>query len=387
MGKRKAESEPSKTQQDTDGSISIAAAATDYTKDRQIPWDLIVPYLYLFEFLEFRLVSKEINDYLATRLSKEDCVRWMAQELRIRDIFAFWHQDDWQDASSDDEHYLIRCFPEEVNPWDFLVRFLKVMTHMPEQVLVRFNARYGRHCVPILKDRKLSSIPRCTRRACTTCALRIPSYPARPDDAAEEDDDDSVLSAYDIDERFVIRRRGTNTYLDLKRYYPKCVPNMDPTLCCPVCQVNDRRTLILGEIVYQTCGASDPLLERWEIAPWDWSDYSGFDFLREFTPAQDDHPFEHFRQLFIPGAGQTVDDFDHESRSAITLYCDACKKFGLIAPACQCLGEDSRRPCVVGYFTNPYDAAVLVRGNFFCEVCQNRRRTNVAHYFGLDAEY
>ena len=168
------------------------------------------------------------------------------------------------------------------------------------------------------------------KKQCASCRLKIPRKPRRREHADENDesnddsgDEEEPLPRLDDVLQIAVNRHEV---LDLDHYYPKCVPNLPRDLVCPLCRVDDHRTLLLTEMTYSTPDETAQGAMR---------------NLLTFTPRLD-RVANAFPPLsscfFVPGLNSgtrlPVTDFKH----ALAIHCTHCRNFGMLAPAGLCFG-------------------------------------------------
>jgi hypothetical protein len=275
----------------------------------------------------------------------------------------------------------------EIGAFDVLLRCLRVIKHLPRHLTVAYSSRYGRHCwgmVPmegrsILDCFRAVTYPKCHRgrENCSTCRTKIGTVPMPDDYGAWWRSRTRVES---IDETLCIpvvekRRKRKNAELTvnsgglegslapgvparhnnnsqagmndrpprkrlrLNVYHNKCIPNLPSDLVCPICRLSDRRTLMLTEISYVT----EPGTERRVGVN---GRQAGSEFLT-FTPAVahrspggEGEPLAS-RALFESFPPRYREAFFYkyfvespvDRKHAISIHCEGCGRFGLLAPA------------------------------------------------------
>ena len=157
---------------------------------------------------------------------------------------------------------------------DKLLRVLRVFKHLPRSLVVAFNGKYGRHCMPIEWDSterrvKVKSFPPCPRgrHRCESCHMKPNIIPALQQQSSTIRNN----STMNIDEYLELNASKNKGKIDLRNssYIPKCIPNLPGDLICPNCQRNDQRTLMLFEFSYKSesvVGRPDQTLLTWTPA-------------------------------------------------------------------------------------------------------------------------
>lgn len=320
-----------------------------------IPWGRVVAFLRLQEMLSCRLVSTGVASRIHEELLPSDCVSWLQEELRERNLFFIPGNVDtnWMEACNDAPDLLLHYFASSRNqsPFDSLTRCLRVCKCIPKEAAVAFSGKFGRHIQP-LPEEEVRHVP-CGRGKpkCETCRFKIPRK-RRPGDG-EECKLDSVL-------QIVVSSREV---LVLDQYFVKCVPNMPRDLICPLCRVTERRTLLLTEMSYpvpeETAQGAlrnmltfTPLLEPQRKRP-------RINQRSRFPPMEPD--------LYIPGNTPPISNGDDESvqhedfKHAIAIHCTNCREFGIFGPAGLCRGVSATRVECLGKVRVEGAGAILCR--------------------------
>jgi hypothetical protein len=200
---------------------------------------------------------------------------------------------------------------------------------------------------------------------------------ARDDDPPPQDDDPLPVGNQKLDDFYQIQT-SSGEHLRLDTYINKCIPNLPSDLTCPICRVTNQRTLQLTEVTYQsapgtqrrehvtmpltfTPNEEDDVDDDDDQKPRAYSPDSSPEILAsskrrrlhedpdDAANAVDDsssEPDETFppiyQELFIP----TTDEFQkpaEDCKTAISIHCQGCRQFAIIAPAVACL--NSKFPC------------------------------------------
>lgn len=318
-----------------------------------IPWGRVVSFLRLPEMLSCRLVSSSIATRIHEELLPSDCVLWLEEEFRERNLFFIPGNIDtqWKEACNDDRGVFLRHFfhhpssSREQSPLDALVRCLRVCQYIPKEAAVVFSGKYGRHIQPLPVAEQKRHVP-CGKgkQNCETCRFQIPRKQRIEETQSKLD---AVL-------QIVVNPRQV---VVLDEYFVKCVPNMPRDLICPMCRVTERRTLLLTEMSYAVPEEAaqgawknmltfTPLLEPQRKRP------RTDQWPARFPPMEPD--------LYIPGNTPPMirnvrddDDGDDDSieesvhhedyKHAIAIHCTNCREFGILGPAGLCRGVVASR--------------------------------------------
>jgi hypothetical protein len=378
-----------------------------------VPWDVASSYLVLHDVLSLRLASSQMAMFLSDSAGYDQCSEWLHGELMRRNVYVFNDVHNWrharrapsavvkrggrqgQDDDDDDEDsnycllsWLVRSSSSSNNamttnatgerrcahlhsPFSLLLRCLRVIQHLPQQLTVAYSGKYGRHCWGLAPGG--SSVVRhadCHRKTegrggCATCRTRIETVPmATAQEAAA--DFPNAPNNLTIDQTLCIpvgapkhsSHKGSPSSpsendapkrrVRLDRYHNKCIPNVPSDLVCPCCLVSDRRTLVLTEMSYRT----EPGTER--ISP---SNRSltftpaaaaapgeedaqgdkkkrrrldeGYETGSESAPPGDPFPPMYRESFFYNHFEEPAMDVKH----AISLHCAGCGTFGVLSPA------------------------------------------------------
>jgi hypothetical protein len=168
--------------------------------------------------------------------------------------------------------------------------------------------------------------PRCERIACSTCVL------------------DSRKTEKSTSERG-------------RTFVPTCVPNLPNDLACPVCNVSDRRTLILTEMTYRCADEASAREQFLTFTPAGWdhasahdnsenSSTEGNDETDNDTPSSTSLSCAHHTtnfpplhdQAFISGDRICLRGYKH----GIAIHCSNCFQFATFTPARRCPRYDCR---------------------------------------------
>lgn len=328
-----------------------------------VPWELVAQYLHLNELLHLRLCASFVAMRLHEGLGRHACSRWLEATLHHRNFYLFNQKSEWAKAKQrheptnsesnandddDDSDCLLGwmgCSDSSL-PLDQLLGCLRIFQHIPRVLVVGFSGKFGRHCWSFT-NRSGPGPPlyaSCHRgkRECPTCRTTIQRIPI-DDNTTTREEATTTQNGFSIDDVFripVTPKDGVSQpihRLRLDVYHNKCIPNLPPDLLCPCCRVSTRRTLLLTEFSYQT----EPGTER----------RPGLDMMRTFTPS-DHHnsgaesvasthalpsheptilgfpPLYH--EGFFPGFYK---DDPSDVKRGIAIHCEACEKFGVLAPA------------------------------------------------------
>ena len=274
--------------------------------------------------------------------------------------------------------------------FDRLLRCLRVMRCLPHEVLVAFNGKYGRHCLPIsLESGEAFSYPSCQRGpSCATCHFRIPPS-SRVEQHGSDDVDENSENEVNINDYVQIRGRGGN--IDLTRFYNTCAPNLPPDLVCPQCHASSR-TLVLGQVSYRSSGGGNPF-ERRHLLTYTPGDQRGSNSDSEeglgghmtprhdaedselvFPPLFSETPMNTSGNMGSPGMGRSG------AKYAISIHCFKCRKFGILSPVGRCTFGRQVRSSLVCTANVPDSMVDVVPGaNFVRTRCGNMSNSGCLH--------
>lgn len=316
-----------------------------------ISWECVAEFLTLQDMLASRVVCKDWNRSLEESLSPRQCAAWLSQRLLRENLYLTGDLRLWKDASNSNSKDSIDAMArvlahDSASPIRTLLDTLRVVKVFPSQAAVAFSAPYGRHCIPLHWDDVIEgALPTeydtCQRgeQSCAACRL-VGRIPRRTRFRAPTED--CIDDFYDIlrAESDSTRPTCTNDYVELKRYYPSCTPNLPPDLICPVCRISTERTLQLTEISYvsteESSGWNEVQLSLTPVrdtVPQTTRQRQN-DSWRDQLYAADSFPPAPYRDVSIP--------IDHppprasNSKHCLAIHCDHCRQFGVLAPVAVC---------------------------------------------------
>jgi hypothetical protein len=194
------------------------------------------------------------------------------------------------------------------------------------------------------------------------------------DDPPPPDDDPPPVGNQKLDDFYQIQT-SSGEHLRLDTYINKCIPNLPSDLTCPICRVTNQRTLQLTEVTYQSAPGTQrrehvtmpltltPNEEEDEddedddqkpqasspsciVSPKRRRLHQDPDDATNLVDDSSSEPEEIFppiyQELFIP----TTEEFQkpaEDCKTAISIHCQGCRQFAVIAPAVACL--NSKFPC------------------------------------------
>jgi hypothetical protein len=329
---------------------------------KEISWEWVAEFLTLQDMLASRVVCKEWNQSLEETLSPRQCGIWLSRRLLRENLYLTDNIGSWKDASNANEsiEMMARVLFHDnnsVSPVRTLIDSLRVVHVFPSQAAVAFSAPYGRHCIPLHWDDAIEAVlpteyEACRRgeQACAACRLvnRIP----RRTRFRGEPTDDCIDDFYDILRGDTAAATGANVaaneYVELKKYYPSCTPNLPPDLICPVCRVSNERTLQLTEVSYASTEESSSWnTVKLSLTPVRDNANTNNNATTQTIPRQrrndswrdqlyavDSFPPAPYRDVNIP--------IDHpppraaNAKHCLAIHCDHCRQFGILAPAAVC---------------------------------------------------
>jgi hypothetical protein len=321
-----------------------AVVASDAVEDVSAVFAKALPmigsFLYLPDLLSCRCVCMEGLNQLHAGMTIEECALHLSERLQARNVVAFDQVDNWKNAGND-AHHVSDCLRSlntlSTNPLDALIRIMRVLNHLPENLAVLYSGKQGRHCAPCHAETGAldsESYPKCPRgkKKCRTCAFAIPprSIADRPS-----------LGGIDIHEIHAIQKNPSDPSrepyeLDLQTFYCKCVPNIPHNLICPMCRQSDRRTLLLSAFTYQAEASS--------------ARHNPGSMPVTFTPSLEQQtkrartetisfPPEYIETFLphMPGGTYLLSQvWRADCKHVLSIHCTSCDKFGLLAPARLC---------------------------------------------------
>jgi hypothetical protein len=329
------------------------------TLGNEISWEWVAEFLTLQDMLSSRAVCKEWKQSLEETLSPRQCGIWLSRRLLRENLYLTDNLGLWKDASNESIEMMARVLTHDNNsilPVRALIDTLRVVKVFPSQAAVAFSAPYGRHCIPLHWDDNIETVvpteyEACHRggeQACAACRLvnRIP----RRTNCHNEPTDDCIDDFYDILRGGTAAGATSNEYVELKKYYPSCTPNLPPDLTCPVCRVSAERTLQLTEVSYASTEESSSWnTVKLSLTPVrDNTDTNANanatqaritrqrrnDSWRDQLYAANAFPPAPYRDVNIP--------IDHPPQRAanakhcLAIHCDHCRQFGILAPVAVC---------------------------------------------------
>lgn len=321
------------------------------TLTESVPWALVAEFCPLDDVLALRLVSRLMADCMS-HLSPFTCASLLAQHLAKLDEGLAFVSQTWKKPF---EEYGVAWFAKNrVSALETLLGILRVVQCLPKEMAVAYSGKYGRHAIPLQWNRDTRSLEavhyaECRRKNCRTCRMRIP-----------HDDNRSDAEVYQH-----INIRYKKHRFDLTKFYPKCMPNLPPTLCCPLCRNKSKRTLVLSVLTYQSAGVGGTSLSFTPHNNEDFSEAEGEDSddddqeeaaveAASITNESDDEPSRK-RQRTTDAQGTANEDFcfpppfddvalphrnevirSDSTKVAMTIHCTDCHEFGIVAPAARC---------------------------------------------------
>jgi hypothetical protein len=337
--------------------------------NEMVSWEWVAEFLTLQDMLTSRVVCKEWNQSLEETLSPRQCGVWLSRRLMRENLYLTDNIGLWKDASNESIDMMASVLVHDnnsVSPVRTLIDTLRVVKVFPSQAAVAFSAPYGRHCIPLHWDDTIEAVvpteyEACQRgeQACAGCRLvnRIPQRTVtrfRGDEAT----DDCMDDFYDILRGDTATATATaaaaganidaNEYVELKKYYPSCTPNLPPDLICPVCRVSSERTLQLTEVSYastEECSGWNTVTSSLTPVRDDTtinanttqnaiSRQQRNNSWRDQLYAADSFPPAPYRDVNIP--------IDHppqrvaNAKHCLAIHCDHCRQFGILAPVAVC---------------------------------------------------
>jgi hypothetical protein len=333
------------------------SSSTSSTLGNEISWEWVAEFLTLQDMLSSRIVCKEWKQSLEETLSPRQCSIWLSRCLLRENLYLTDNLGLWKDASNESIELMARVLTlnNSVSPVRALIDTLRVIKVFPSQAAVAFSAPYGRHCIPLHWDDNIEAIlpteyEACHRgeQACAACRL-VNRIPGRTNFFGETTDD-CIDDFYDILRGDTADAADADKYVELKKYYPSCAPNLPPDLICPVCRVSTERTLQLTEVSYASTEESSSWnTVKLSLTPVrDSTDTNTTQTTtttattrqrrngswRDQLYAADSFPPAAYRDVNIP--------IDHpppratDAKHCLAIHCDHCRQFGILAPAAVC---------------------------------------------------
>jgi hypothetical protein len=316
-----------------------------------VPWELVAEFCPLNEILDLRLVSHLMADCMS-ELSPFTCAALLEQHSADLDEGLAFVSQTWKKPFQD---YGVAWFAKSRGDvLETLLGILRVVQCLPKEMAVAYSGKHGRHAIPLQwnrDSRSLEAIPHdeCHRKNCPTCRMRIP-----------HDDNRADSEVYQY-----INIRYKKHRFDLTTFYPKCMPNLPPTLCCPLCRTRTERTLVLSMLSYQSAGVGSTSLSFTPHNSDDFSEAEGEDSDDEEEPVEaaavneiedersakrqrtkdDAQPEDEyfalpppFHDVALPHRNDVIRA--DNTKVAMTIHCTACRDFGVVAPATRCTHDD-----------------------------------------------
>lgn len=349
----------------------------------------VASFLSLADILSCRLASMESLNLIHSALTVEDCADRLGHLLQNREAVVLGSTRRWKDAGND-TFQVLQCLRQldtvATNPLDAVLRIMRILKHLPEQLAVLYTGKYGRFCAPCHAESgtlQVDAYPPCPKgkKNCESCAFRIPPRALLLDVAGKQDeegpmrnaahnreggggDDDEessdesteekppdIYSILSIKARHRNRARGVYS-MDLENFYCKCVPNLPHDLICPLCRVSNRRTLLLSAFSYQSEPSSareQPGHMSLSFTPLVESETKRARHEERADNHDDNTTTDHFPpkeyvDMFLPSYSAHLllrALFRQDCKHAMAIHCTSCQKFGLIAPARLCM------PCLL----------------------------------------
>jgi hypothetical protein len=306
-----------------------------------LPWEIITRFLNFDEILKVRVVSQAFRQCIEDCLSSDFCSRSLFRFLEERNIYLVSGDlENFMTLATQSDEIDDFFLTETSNYFNKLLLILRVLRYLPKSVVVAFNGKYGRHCIPIQwddqeKDAILQSFSPCEREQCPTCSLKLPSQ-------------SPIHSTYTNNIYDYLEFHNKRGVVDLHQYVPKCIPNLPADLRCPNCLVTNQRTLILSEFSYksESGGATDRpshTLLTWTPkidADVESSSDSGEQVTKrqkvEFEERYTRNPFPPmFDDMAVPVRTQPL-RLKSDCKFAISIHCSSCQKFQVFAPSAVC---------------------------------------------------
>ena len=325
-----------------------------------------------------RVVDCRLRDLVQECLTEERCATFLRERLEKDNMYVFHDTSEWEEATQTDPIILQKVIrggggarttasgcdgpfskSSDRFPFHTLLHIMEVMRMVPMEAAIAYSSRYGRILIPqdeqvrcFLSDQRGAgeeprwfgqihdSCPCKPGMECQGCKL-IDNIPARKDFVTTLGR--TIEEGYSVDDFYTkrLQTKEPNVEIELKTYFPVSVPNLPPTLCCPLCRVSSRRTLFLTEVSYQSSETST----NYRTTP------------LTFTPLKSNHDPESKRQrrdatwkdrLFSKdsyppppyredGIHKNIPiEHTSDAKSCISIHCENCKRFGLLAPAVPC---------------------------------------------------
>ena len=322
----------------------------------------ICDFLTFHEALQMRLLGRHLRDLVEECLTEDQCSSFLEKKLKRENAYVFHDTREWREATQTDYTILKKVInpnntskPKDLFPFRTLLNLIKIMGALPMEAAIGYSARYGRVVIP--QDEQVRIMiaeaeeePRSNGRMygpclcpkdqkCQGCKL-IDNIPTRKEIVTTEGRVDE--EGYSVDDFYSCSRQsdGEEVKVELKTYYPVCVPNLPSNLQCPVCRESSRRTLFLTEVSYQSSETSrDFRSTPLTFTPLK-TDETGSkrprleETWRDRLFPKDSYPPAPYRE---DGVHKNV-PIEHtpDKKTCISIHCENCKQFGLLAPAVPC---------------------------------------------------
>lgn len=262
------------------------------------------------------------------------------------------HTRQWS-SESDQQESISRILVEDqksssLPPIRLTLFWLRFCHALPKEFRVGYTEQYGRYILP------QELYEPCRRQACKSCQLRIPSRRR------------FSVTAGTIDRHFTLQlstsdpRREYPECVELKYFYPKCVPNLPPDLVCPRCRMQNERTLYLTQSSYQSRS-----FDRSEMN------------LTPFSSSPSQFPSQYGPEISIPFLRpEPLED----QKFFVSIHCMYCNLI-MLSPCAPCRHEnyvcDSLGPGgarqLGGYYYFVRHVCSYCRRPAYCHECQRTR--------------
>lgn len=324
----------------------------------------ICDFLTFPEALQMRTLGRRLRELVDECLTEDQCAIFLERKLQRENVYLFDDTREWKEATQNNRNTMKKVirptvFPKsnDLFPFHSLLNVVKVMNALPMEAAIGYSSRYGRVVIPHeehircmiaegeeeprFHGRVYGPCPCPKDDECQGCKL-IDNIPVRQDLVSTEGRVHD--EGYSVDDFYTCSRTtdgGKGVNVELKKYYPVCVPNVPSNLQCPVCRVSSRRTLFLTEVSYQsseTC--RDYRFTQLAFTPRPTEEDGSKRPRREDTwrdrlfPTKHAYPPPPYREDCVHK--NVPLEHTADKKTCISIHCENCKQFGLLAPAVPC---------------------------------------------------
>ncbi|CAJ1970266.1 unnamed protein product [Cylindrotheca closterium] len=307
-----------------------------------LPWEMILGFCTFDEILTVRSVSRGLHAVIANAISSEFCLNFLKRYMKWKNMYYIPHLEEWKTAATQDSVESIFSMDSSLY-LDTLLQVLRVIKYLPVSMAVAFDAKHGRHCLPLQWNPSKQSSEFMTFSSSGRNSLQFKTEPRlRPLNHSTNTTSTSNASNNNIYGHLELHNERGQP-LDLQTYLNASAPNMPENLICPICK---NRTLVLSEFSY-VCepGSEDERPSHVQLS-WtprkDGNDSCNNEAgtteekrqvkegcLHSFPPMEDD--------MAIPTRSRPL-SLKRDCKFTISIHC-TCRQFGVLSPAGVCWNQ------------------------------------------------